>query len=147
MPGLSASTFAAARCKQLRCRATRALALMVARHRLLGLAAVLALGGCVLYPAPITETISGSVTDADTNAPIAAARIYLAEFPEHETFTAPDGHFALSATRKWKFVLVGSDMNPGRSVVVEAPQYTSQTRVVTLGTSKENSFQLHRAAK
>ena len=94
---------------------------------------LLALGGCVISQVPVTDSITGQVTDAVSSAPIAAAHVFFVDFPGHVAVTSPDGRFSLPAIRKWEMVILGGDLNPARTLVVEAPRFVRRTQVVLLG--------------
>jgi len=124
-----------------------------ARHRragatLWGAAAILGvLAGCVIYPGPVSETLSGRVVDAESGGPIAGAHLYFADSPKDEAVSSADGQFALAEMRKWHTVVMGADLNGGRMLIVEAPGYPRQTHAVNFSDAKNVVIRLRKAAQ
>jgi hypothetical protein len=113
-----------------------------------GAAAVLcALAGCVIYPGPVSASLSGRVVDAETGGPIAGAHLYFGEIAKDEVVSSADGQFSLAEMRKWHTVVMGEDVNGGRMLTVEAPGYPRQTQAVNFSDAKDVVIRLRKAAQ
>ena len=112
-----------------------------------GAAALCLLAGCVTHPGTVPETLSGQVVDADTGDPIRGARLHLADVPDKDAISSENGQFTLDATRRWPTVLLGKDLNSGRTLVVEAASYASLKVDVKLGEATDLVLRMHRTAR
>ena len=92
------------------------------------LASVVTCGGCIPWRFAETAQFSGKVLDQATKQPVAKAKIYPTEFPNHVISTSADGYFDCPALHKWRayFLIAVPDINREwhhYAFSIEAPGY------------------------
>lgn len=78
------------------------------------------LAACAPWPYEMIPPVNGVVVDAASHRPIAGAVVRFEEFPETAVHSASDGSFSIAAVRKWQVVIVGTDMQTGFGLAVDA---------------------------
>ena len=76
------------------------------------LAALVLLTGCICpHSEGRSPEVWGRVLDARTHAPIQGAKVFLAEPPQHATYTDEKGRFHMKATRNFVWARIAPDAN------------------------------------
>jgi hypothetical protein len=117
---------------------------MLAKACILFLAASL----CACIPTRVYKTskVEGTVSDAQTKAPIAGATAYCEEEPRGSVRTTASGVFAIPAIREWHWMLIGSDwLSRNCSLAVRAAGHVESRQRVWFGDDGEQAIYLPRS--